>query len=124
MTNYSNCMIKQDIIKDNHFQEFLNSRQVTESTKEQYLLRIFTYCIFLDKTPTELIEEAENDEEQRIRMKSRHIKKYLNDFLHHLMEEQKSTSYIKDFIMTVRSSTVSLRLKFQKFDSNKKMING
>ena len=41
-------MIKKDIIEDVHFQEFLNSRQVRESTKEQYIIRIFNYCVFLD----------------------------------------------------------------------------
>lgn len=119
-------MIKEDIIKDVHFQEFLNSRQVTESTKEQYVLRIFNYCVFLDKTPTELIEEAENDEEQRIRMKKRHINKYLNEFLHYLIKEQKSISYIKDFIMTVRSFYSEFEIEIPKIrfkqENDKRMI--
>ena len=119
-------MIKEDIINDAHFQEFLNSRQVRTSTKEQYILRIFNYCVFLDKTPTELIEEAENDEEQRIRMKKRHIKKYLNDFLHHLIEEQKSTSYIKDFVVTVRSFYSEFEIEIPKIrlkqENDKRMI--
>ena len=119
-------MIKKDIIEDAHFQEFLNSRQVRESTKEQYILRIFNYCVFLDKTPTELIEEAEIDEEQRIRMKKRHIKKYLNDFLHHLIEEQKSTNYIKDFMITVRSFYNEFDIEIPKIrlkqENNKRMI--
>ncbi len=119
-------MIKEDIINDAHFQEFLNSRQVRESTKEQYILRIFNYCDFLDKNPTELIEEAENEEEQRIRMKNRHIKRYLNDFLHNLIEKQKSTSYIKDFLMTVRSFYSEFEIEIPKIrfkqENDKRMI--
>jgi len=77
-------MTPESIINDKHSLEFLNSRQITESTKAQYLQRMSKYCTFLNKTPTELIEEAED---QRVRMKNRQIKKYLNDFLHERTDE-------------------------------------
>ena len=96
-------MISESIVNDNHFQEFLNNRQVTESTKEQYTVRMLSYCDYLNKNPTELIEEAEDDEDQMIRMKNRKIKRYLNDFLHHLTEDRKSRNYIKACMMTVRA---------------------
>ena len=119
-------MIREDIIKDTHFQDFLNSRQVRKSTKEQYISRIFKYCIFLDKTPSELIEEAEDEEEKKIRMKNRHIKKYLNDFLHHLIDKKKSPSYIRDFLITVRSFYSEFEVEIPKIrlkhENTKRMI--
>ena len=66
-----------------------------KSTKEQYISRIFKYCICFDKTPSELIEEAEDEEEKKIRMKNRHIKKYLNDFLHHLIDKKEISKLYK-----------------------------
>lgn len=96
-------MIPEDIINDEHFKEFVNSRSIRETTKKQYISRVFNYCSFLNKTPTEIIEEAEEEEDLRIRMKKRKIKRYLNDYLHHLIDTKQSPNYIKSSMMTVRS---------------------
>lgn len=119
-------MIPEYIIEDKHFQEFLKSRQITESTKYQYTLRIFSYCNFLNKTPTELIEEAEEAEDQKIRMKNRKVKQYLNDFSHYLTENKKSHNYIKACLTTVRSFYAEFDIELPKIrlkkENDKRMI--
>ena len=63
-------MDTEEILHDLHFQEFINSRSIKESTKQQYVIRISDYCNFLNKSPTDLIEEAESEEDERLRMKN------------------------------------------------------
>ena len=41
-----------------------------------YAKTLNQYCNFTNKNPTELIEQAELDEDQQIRMKTQKIKKY------------------------------------------------
>jgi len=45
------------------------------------------YCEYLDKTPTKLIEEAELEEDQQVRMKNRKIKRYILKYINYLKDE-------------------------------------
>ncbi len=49
----------QTIKKDTHFIDFIDSRDLRESTIKHYAKRLTTFCNLIGKTPTELIEEAE-----------------------------------------------------------------
>jgi hypothetical protein len=50
------------------------------------------YCNFIEKTPTELIDEAEKEEDLQIRMRNRSVKKYLLDFKDYMETNQKMIS--------------------------------
>lgn len=54
--------------------DFLEARDIKEYTKETCIKRLKQYCKLTGKTPSELIEEAEDEE--RIRMRNRKIKRY------------------------------------------------
>ena len=51
-----------DILNDPHFQDFIVSRDLRESSVKKYARSIDQYCNFINKNPTELIKEAEVEE--------------------------------------------------------------
>ena len=51
---------------------------------------------FFGKNPTELIEEAEIEEDKKISMKNRKIGKNILDYIGHLRKQEKSQSTLKD----------------------------
>ena len=96
-------MTYRDIENDKFIKDFFQARDLRTSTKEVYLKKLFKYCTFVEKTPTELINEAEKEEDHRIRMKDRQIKRYLLDYLNFLKKSQFSYNFIKQCIMTVKT---------------------
>ena len=96
-------MKAEEIQQDQHIQDFLKTRSIRESTAKQYIKRIAIFCRFISKTPTQLIEEAEDEEDSNIRMKRRNIKKYLTNFLIHLRDNNKSENYISTMMTTIQS---------------------
>ncbi len=100
---YTINMTIEDIKEDHHVIDFLTTRRLRESTTKEYLLRINAYCNYLNKTPTEIIEEAEDQEDSNIRMKKRNIKRYLTDFLMFLKDNNKSENYISAVMSTIIS---------------------
>lgn len=93
-----------NILEDPHFILFCKSRNLQDSTIQFYKYIINNYCEYLQLTPTEFIEEAENEEEKRIRMKKRKIKWYLIEYLDVLEEtglaystRQKTQDIIRTF---------------------------
>lgn len=92
-----------DIKNDRCFKDFLRSRSRRPSTKSQYVTRIRAYANFAGKTPTELIEEAENEEEKGIRLRNRNINDYFYDFREKLEEEGMLPSTINGYFDTVKA---------------------
>ena len=91
----------EEIDKDLFFQDFVNTG-IRDSTRHKYLQWMRMFCRFTGKTPTELIEEADADEDKNIKMWQRGIKKYLQNFKEALENTGKSTNYIKSILVTVR----------------------
>ena len=92
-----------NIQNDPHLIEFLQNLNIRKTTQEIYIKRLKVYCEFTGKTPTQLIEEAEEDEESRIRMKNRRIKKDIMNYLIYLREQNRSPNYITSLIATIKS---------------------
>ena len=98
-----NKEINMDITNDRHIKDFYRTRNLREGTQRLYDTILKQYCLFTEKSPTELIEEAEKDEIDRIRMKDRKIKKYLLEYSEYLENKGKAPSYIDRIISTVRT---------------------
>jgi site-specific recombinase XerD len=92
-----------DIMGDQHFQDWVKSRNIRESTIIVYCRSIKDYCKFIGKNPTELITEAEDEEDQRLRLKDRKIKRYLLDYHQHLRDKDLSYYTVKRHITTVKN---------------------
>ncbi len=81
------------------FDTFCSNRGLSERTRELYINNLKKYVDFTDKSLTELLEEAEAEEDEQIRYRKRKISKYLNDFKLHLDSLNYSHAY-KTQIMT------------------------
>ncbi len=82
-----------DIENDYHFRDLAISRNLRKTTIKEYARSLNQYCNFINKNPTELIEEAEVEEDQGIRMKNRKIKRYILNFKQELID--KNLRYIR-----------------------------
>ncbi len=92
-----------NIEDDCHIKDFYRSRNLRRTTQTLYTTLLTHYCLYTGKSPTELIEEAEEDEEERIRMKDRKIKTYLLEYSEYLENNGKAPSYIDRIITTIRT---------------------
>lgn len=83
--------------------EFLDARRRKQSTKREYANRVLKYCEFLDKTPTELIEEAEEDQINYPLIRQRRIKEYLLNFRENLDSSDVVPTYVNDVMAIVKA---------------------
>lgn len=91
------------ILEDQHYKKFIEYKGIKDSTQEVYSYILENYCDLIGKTLTELIEEAEEEEDKRIRMKNRKIKNYLIKYRDHLESKNLSYKTIKSNMATVKS---------------------
>lgn len=92
-----------DIATDPLLNRYLDSRRRKPQTKREYQKRITKYCEFIGKTPTELIEEAEQDQINQPLMRHRNIEKHLYDFRTLLDSSNFSPTYVSDTMSNVKS---------------------
>jgi integrase len=90
------------IDNDQLFKEFLD-RGIKESTQIRYKSILQHYTDSTGLTPTELIEEAENEEDQAIRLRKRKIKKHLETHLQYLQDKDFSPKYIQISMTCIRT---------------------
>jgi integrase len=88
---------------DPTFKEFLDSRNIRERTRENYKYHLKNYCQITDKTPTQLIGEAEEEEDSGIKLRKRKIKQYLTKFKENYTERGYSENHIKIGLTSVRT---------------------
>jgi integrase len=97
-----NPYINKDISEEEYLKNFFIQRDLGQSSRNTYLIRLRKYCEFSQKTLEDLISEAEEDEDQNIRMRKRRINKRLLDFKEHLRENGKSFNTIKTYMATIK----------------------
>ena len=104
-----------NVREDRHYQDLIISRNIRESTVTEYARDLNAYCNYLNKTLKELIEEAENEEESRIRMKNRKIKRYLLDYYKHLIDQDLRHSTIKKRLTVIKTVYAEYEIDVPKF---------
>lgn len=85
-----------EVNNDLYFKDFIEKRRLSESTKIVYIGRIRSYCEFLDKSPSDLIKEAQKESQQV-------INKHFHDYIEDLKKSGKSTNTIINRIDTVKA---------------------
>lgn len=92
-----------DIENDKEIIDFLRSKPRRKSTEITHIQRIRIFCNFLGKKPAELIKEAEEDENNRIRMKKRRIRKYFIEYSKYLRDKGRSQYTISNHFSSIKS---------------------
>ena len=88
---------------NNLFQRFCKERNIKESTMKGYYSTLKKYEDFHKKSLDELIEEAIKDEEKRIPIKERRIKKRLLDYRTYLLDSDMSPNTSKTYFSKVKT---------------------
>lgn len=91
-----NPKLREEIKNSMVFQDFIEERKLTnESTVGGYLTSLTGYCDYHGMSIEELVEEAEQEEDNGIRLKKRKIKKRLIEYRNHLYDKKYSNKTIK-----------------------------
>jgi integrase len=83
--------------------EFIDNRNLVNSTKIRYMVILKNYCDYTKLKPEELIDEAEMEEESGIRLRKRKIKSYLIGFKKYLQDKDHSELTVKNSLSIIRS---------------------
>ena len=76
------------------FQQFIEERNLSQATIKQYKATLRQYCEFNGMTLDQLLEEADNEEEQGVRMKKRTLKKRLVNFRTTIIETDSKNTIV------------------------------
>ena len=107
-----------DIENDPYFVGLCQNRNLKPNTITWYGKALKYYCLFLNKTPTELIEEAIREEEDGVRKINRKIRNYQIRYRKHLIEKGNSSLTIKNSMATVRSFYNEYEIELPKIKLN------
>ncbi|WP_048190950.1 site-specific integrase [Methanobacterium sp. SMA-27] len=117
---------KEDILNDQVFKNFLDHKNIdNNNTIIQYETRIKSYCNFTEKTTTELIDEAIEEQNNSVKSNDRKVNKYLQDFINKLTKKSKSENTIKAYYDTIKALYYDNDIELQKieFTFNKNVQN-
>ncbi len=78
-------------------------KSLSQSTQSLYTLGLKEYCNLIDKSPEELLDEAEDEEDKGLRMRRRKIETYFLKFKKYLENSKKAPQTIKVYISAVKS---------------------
>jgi len=109
-----------DIDNDQLFKLLIQNRGIKTGTILRYKAYLELYCNFLGKTPTQLIDDAEKQEDEGLRMRSRNIKKYLLDFKEHLEKNNYSPKTINSTLTIIRSFYNEFEIQLPRMNLRKK----
>lgn len=88
--------------KDESYIDFVLNRNLKPESIRSYKRKFVIYCQVTGLTPSQLIEEAENEEDTVRRIRKRKVKKHLQDLQDHLIGKNYSPKKIVDTITTIR----------------------
>jgi integrase len=112
-----------NIDSDPTFKEFLDTRDLRKRTQENYKYHLKNYCQITDKTPTHLIEEAEEEEDQGIILRRRKIKQHLAKFKENYTERGFSENHIRIGLTMIRSFYRAFEIELPKSSRQKTTKN-
>ena len=124
--NISMKYLKEDILDDQVFKNFLDNKNIKDkNTIIQYEIRIRSYCNFTEKTATELVDEAVEEQDNGVKYSDRKVNKYLKDFIDKLTKQSKSENTIKSYYETIKALYYDNDIVLQKieFTFNKDVQN-
>lgn len=97
---------------NDYLEKFFIDKGSSKSTKRHYRAAVKLYTRLTDHTLEELIDEADQEEDQRIRWKKRHVKEYLIQFRNYLYANKKEATanlYLNDIKTIYRHYEIELQ---------------
>lgn len=91
-----------EINNDALVKDFLD-RNISKASKRSYTTAIKDYCNYIQKLPVKFIEEAEDEQDNNVKIKHRKIKKNLNSYIKDLKKRGKSISTVRSYVMSVKA---------------------
>ena len=91
----------QNVRDDETFRNFIRSRELRESTEILYARRLTDFCNFIDKDPTELVEEMLKEHDQK--SSAQKLSKYVENYLDELKDEGKSFNTLNNRFDTLKA---------------------
>ncbi len=74
---------------------WFSKRDLSLNTQDVYTYAMRDYCNFIDKTPSQLLDEAETEQEEIQKMRNRQIEGYLSKFKAHLKQMDQSPNTLR-----------------------------
>ena len=116
---YKNMQLSsKDIKNDETFQEFLDARGITAKTVRKHIISMKHYCNLHQQTPTQLIEEAEIEQDNGVKRKKRKIRKKLIKYVAWLKENNRSTGTIKVYLTDIKAFYDDCEIDIPKLPKN------
>lgn len=100
--------------------EFLDSRDLAETTVKSYKHHLAQYSNFIGKSLDELIEEAEFEEEEGVKLRNTKLKHYLTRYRKQLEKEDKSPKNIRLSMTIIRTFYNEFEIRLPPMRKNKK----
>ncbi|MDR1818788.1 MAG: integrase [Methanobrevibacter sp.] len=89
-------------IKDEYYTQFIRERNLKKSTSKQYLKILTLYCNSQDLSVSELIAEADYEEENRVRNKNKTLTRRLKEYRTYLVENYQSLT-VQEYFGKIKS---------------------
>ena len=104
MTTHNTKYTKQEkkqIVENPYFQEFINIRNLSKNSIEAYKRTLLNYTRHTQQDLTTLIQEADEEEENRIRPNNRKIRQKITNYKIHLQQQKYSNRTINLYLIQV-----------------------
>lgn len=107
-----------NVKEDEKFLDYVELRGLRDTTIRVQAISMNQYCELIDKTPTELIKEAREDQENIPWVNDRRIKNYLIKFLRDMKDKKLSPSTIRTRMGHIRSFYIEYEIDLPKVRLN------
>lgn len=101
--------LKEDLI----IQQWLDTINIKATTINNYLHGMHVFTEYTKKTPAELLEEADREQDSNIKARNRSVNKYLLGFRNYLQKQELAPLSIKAYINGVKSFYRTFDIEFK-----------
>lgn len=95
--------LKHSIANEECFKGFTRRRKLAPRTIELYISYLNRFCNYWHLTLEEMLDIAENEEDDRVRMRRRSVNKWINEYNEYIEKAKYSFNTIKHIMMCIRT---------------------
>lgn len=102
-----------ELKRDFTINQWLEIVNIREETRKSYLLGMQTFTEFTNKTPEQLLNEADKEQDENIKVRNRAVNKHLYGFRNYLQEKGLAPLSVKAYINGVKSFYKAFDIEFK-----------